>query len=188
MNRQTLEGIVLKKTLYTDRKLIATVFTAQEGLFTLGVPIGKNHSHTLGGFEPGHRLHLEIEEKGSFRKLKDFQVLYAPVALRSSLHRLQIFSELLHKLGSLLPENMPIVPYYQFLKGALKAFETTEDPLSLKNFILLKWLQIEGILNLQVLTPYREELERLLLVKHFKELPTVSFGLGSAIESEIQRV
>lgn len=187
MIQETLEGIVLKKIPHTDRKCLTTLFTDKKGLILASVPIHSKHPHALGAFEPGHVLLLEITEKKQFIKVKEFAVISAPYALRDSLEKIKAFSSLLIELSNLLPEYTALPPFYAFLKKALTAFEHTKEPSALKNFILLKWLQIEGILDKKALNPFQDEVEILLKIRTFREIPSLSKELKDAIALEIRQ-
>ncbi len=180
-------GLVLKKTLYQDNKFLVTLFTQKEGLIHIGVPVGKNQTHRFGSFEAGHLLQLDLIKTKQNFKLHDASVIYSPATIRRDLHRLKQFMGLIHSLTQLLAENVPNPPFFDLIKGAIKAFDLEKDPSSLKNFVLLKWLQIEGLLSLDKSSYFFEELTDLLKIRKFESLDKISVDLQKFIENAIEK-
>ena len=181
-------GIVLKKTVYQDSKLIATVFTKDQGLIQLNVTFSKKQLYKLACFEMGQIIDVELAPyKTSFR-LVHVSVHFAAKHTRETLETLTLLSRFCLNLSKLLPENAANPTLFTFLKHALIAFDTHEDKKSLISFIWFKWLQHEGLLDLSSVEAHLlQELDNLLQLRQFKELSPLSEQARLFIDENLSR-
>jgi len=170
MQLENLEGIVLKKTLYQDHKMIVNFFSLSHGLITLSVPVSKKKAAHLGMFETGNLLSVDVSEDKEHFKFKEAYVLFAPHAIRSSLEAMGAFLKLFSFLNQLLEKQLAAPPFYKLVKNSLHFFEKASCKESLTYFVLLKWMQFEGILPSPDNPTINSEIKKTLSIRSFEQI------------------
>ena len=80
---------------------------------------------------------------------------------------------LMEGIYQILEPELAVPPFYKLVKNSLKAFETVSCPESLTLFIIIKWMQFEGILPLSQNPLINLELTKLLSIKSFDTLQPI---------------
>jgi DNA repair protein RecO len=180
------KGIVLKKTIYQDTKLIVSLFTYHHGLINADVTIGKKQLFKFGCLEIGNVVRLDlIKLKNSF-KLKDVSLETFPKTLRDHLMNMKVMLSVCQKLSFILPEGLTHPLFFTFMTNALKAFDQVPCKETWASFIFLKWLQAEGLMHVSIYPKsIQNELKELLLLKKFEDLKNISQETLMFIESQL---
>jgi DNA repair protein RecO len=173
-------GIVLKKTIYQDTKLIVNVFTKAKGLITLNVQFSQKTAHRLGVFEIGNILNLELIAYKNYYRVHDSFIEYSPLSLRKNLDLLVLWARFLSNLQNTLPDQGPDPKCFELVYLGIKHLDTHPYPKDLSYFIFLKWLQNEGVLSFNGLD---SEKDYLLKIKKLSELVPLSNNLIQEIET-----
>lgn len=177
-------AIILKKTLYQDKKIIVSALTKTQGLVSFSALLGKKQHHVLGILELGNIVDLELKESKETFYFHDAKVLFSPISLRSHLNDLKLLYELLHTLSFQQAYGMPSPLFFDFLKNALITLDTHPLKSDLCSFIYLKYLQAEGILDKP---PHLDmEINKLLEIRKFEALFPLSKALVTYIQSRLK--
>jgi recombinational DNA repair protein (RecF pathway) len=181
-------GLVLKKTIYQDKKLIVNIYTQKKGLLTLSVIMGRHENRWLGAFEIGQILNLDLAPTKNNYRLHDAQVNFAPLSLRNNLDSLRIWAHLIESIYKLTQNAPPNPLFFEFLKNAIKALDHLDHKHDLVCFIFLKWMQNEGILQVNHFQFLEQELQDLLDTRHFEKLPKMSAEIKKKIDEKMEEI
>lgn len=180
-------GLILKKTIYQDTKLIITIFTYHHGLISASVTVSKKQLFKFGCLEIGHIVHLELLKLRHGYKLKDVSLNACPKTLRDSLVNIETVSQLCQKLSFILPEGLTHPTFFIFITNAFKAFDSLACKKNWATFIFLKWLQAEGLLDMTICPqPIQKELTYLLTIRKFEQLTPLSQDASIFIDSQLE--
>lgn len=180
------KAIVLKKTLYQDNKLIVCIFTQDHGLINISAVIGKKQLFKFGCLEIGHEVSLDLLKLKTSYKLKDISLASFPKTLRDNLCNMTTLARACQNLSFILPEGLSNPIFFTFLSHAFKAFDIVECKKTWSGFIFLKWLQVEGLIDIITCPPsLQKEIDFFLKIKQFNHLKTMSSEALVFIEQQL---
>lgn len=149
---QLYEGILLRTAPYGDYHLMTTFFTKENGLITCSAPYSRSPKNRLAAIlHPFNVIEFTCTAQNrEIEKLKEAQLVYAYLELRSSIECLEAASLICNKLlRSQLPEKQaPLL--YELLKKYLKMLPESHCPDAVAGSFLIKLLHHEGLLDLHL--------------------------------------
>ena len=147
----TIEGVVLRTIPYSDRSLIATLYTDLWGATAFSVPIGGRSRATSNLFQPLRGLQIMTPSPASqpVKLIRQVQLIRGalPLAQRPSCSGYFLYlAQLLRELLAQEPEDLTL---YKTVAQALDQLDGVEDPGELKGFdlaLLVSILRVKGYL------------------------------------------